>query len=305
MLDIEVFKKSIEDKTVSIDFVIFRYTDNSFLPYQYLHEISRILNLEINYVDSLESITKSNSFFDIDDSNISTHLNVLSVKELTIPIGFRPQVPSIIICNKIDKDTEKQFEDKILVFPKIEDWQIKDYVYSIAEGIDEKKLDNLIAICKNDIFRIDSELSKIKLFGINERKFVFDKFIDDGIFSDLSSHTIFDFTNAILKKDIKALTMLYKEIENIDCEPLGVVSTLYKSLKNIIAIQFLSNATPESTGLQANRFWAIKKNNCGFYTKEQLMLFFDMLVDIDRKLKSGELDSNIIIDYVVCHALSY
>lgn len=305
MLDIEVFKKSIEDKTVSIDFVIFRYTDNSFLPYQYLHEISKILNLEINYVDSLESITKSNSFFDIDDGNINTHLNVLSVKELTIPIGFRPQTPSIIICNKIDKDTEKQFEDKILVFPKIEDWQIKDYVYSIAEGIDEKKLDNLIAICKNDIFRIDSELSKIKLFGINERKFVFDKFIDDGIFSDLSSHTIFDFTNAILKKDIKALTMLYKEIENIDCEPLGVVSTLYKSLKNIIAIQFLSNATPESTGLPANRFWAIKKNNCGFYTKDQLMLFFDMLVDIDRKLKSGELDSNIIIDYVVCHALSY
>ena len=248
MLDIEVFKKSIEDKTVSIDFVIFKYTDNSFLPYQYLHEISRILNLEINYVDSLESITKSNSFFDIDEGNINTHLNVLSVKELTIPIGFRPQVPSIIICNKIDKDTEKQFEDKILVFPKIEDWQIKDYVYSIAEGIDEKKLDNLISICKNDIFRIDSELSKIRLFGINERKFVFDKFIDDGIFSDLSTHNIFDLSNAVLKKDINSLTSLYKEIEKIDCEPLGLVTTLYQALKNIISIQLSPNASPESTG---------------------------------------------------------
>ena len=145
----------------------------------------------------------------------------------------------------------------------------------------------------------------MSLFTEQERKHIFDSFLDDGIFDDLSEHNIFDFSNAILKKDVTSLMSLYKEIEKIDVEPLGLVTTLYNNLKNIISIQLDSSATPEKLNLPSNRFWAIKKYSCGFYTKEQLIQSFYLITDIDRKLKSGEITTDLIVDYIVCHMLSF
>lgn len=303
MVDLETLKKSIEDKTFTPQFLIFKYTDIDFLPYQYINEISKFI--EVEFVDSL-ILPNSNNIFDLGISdNINTHLQVYSGDFiLSNNRNLIRTMNLIVICKTLDKELEKEFEDSLVVFPKLEDWQIKNYVYSLAEGVEERKLDNLISVCNGDIFRLDKELQKLSLFGITERKYVFDKFVNDGVFSDLSNHTIFDFTNALLKKDIPALTSLYKELENIDCEPLGVVTTLYGAIKNIIMIQLNPTATPESVRLPANRFWAIKKNNCGFYTKEELLYVFNLVSSIDKMLKSGDLEVKYIIDYIVCHMLS-
>ena len=149
------------------------------------------------------------------------------------------------------------------------------------------------------------ELKKLKIFKETERKYIFKQFMDEGIFEDLSDHNIFDFTNAIIKKDIAKLTALYEEIYKIDVEPLGLVKLLYDNLRTIISIQLDPNATAESVGIATNRFWAIKKNNCGYYTKDQLLNAFYLITDIDRKLKTGELGTDIMVDYIVCHMLSF
>ena len=61
------------------------------------------------------------------------------------------------------------------------------------------------------------------------------------------------------------MSKLYAELNKIDVEPLGLVKLLYDNLKVIISIQLDPNTTAESIGIASNRFWAIKKNNCGFY----------------------------------------
>ena len=304
-MDIKELKQSIEDKNLHIGFLIFKYVDNNFLPNQYIHEISKILNLDITYLDDLDTIVQlNNDIFGWGNMDISFNIFNVDLFNNTNEKLLR-QTNLIVICKKLSKECEELFKDNIIEFPKLEKWQIQDYVYSIAEGIDTKKLDELIELCKWDIYKIEQELNKIRLFNVNERKYIYSDFLNDGIFSDLSTHNIFDLSNAVLKKDINSLTSLYKEIEKIDCEPLGLVTTLYQALKNIISIQLSPNASPESTGLPANRFWAIKKNNCGFYNKEQLLNSFYLITDLDRKLKIGDITVDIMIDYIVCHMLSF
>ena len=142
----------------------------------------------------------------------------------------------IVVCNSVDKDCIDIFSSYIISMPKLEDWHIKDYVYSVADGVDHKKLDWLIGICNKDIYRIDNELSKLALFGERERDLLFEMFANDGMFSDLSDLVVFDLTNAILKKDIKQVGYIMEEIKNFDCEPLGVNTILVNSFRNILSI---------------------------------------------------------------------
>lgn len=303
-MDMKELKKSIENKSIEVGFIIFKYSDNDFLPLQYLHEIRNILDADIQFVDNIkDAMCGPNIFFDTNDNK---NLNVYCCETFdSISYNLTTQTNLIVICKKIDKECEELFKENIVEFPKIEDWQIKDYAYSLAPGVSEKELDKLINLCNKNIYRIDKELKKIKIFSEQEQKYTYMKFIDDGIFEDLSDHNIFDFCNAIFKKDIPLLTRLYIELDKIDVEPLGLVKLLYDNLKVIISIQLDPGATAESLGIASNRFWAIKKNNCGFYNKDQLLLMFYLVTDIDRKLKTGEITTDIMIDYIVSHIFSF
>ena len=302
-MEIKTLKKSIEDKSIKVGFLIFKYTDTDFLPLQYLHEIREVFGVDVQFVDDIRSVFRTKNFFFGDDAEI---LNVFSCDTFSDDIpSLSQQTNLIVICKKVSKECMQLFKDSIIEFPKLEEWQIKDFVYSIASGVGEKKLDNLINICGKDIHRIDKELKKIKIFKEEERKYVYDKFLTDGVFDDLSEHSIFDFSNAILKKDISSLSKIYSELDRIDVEPLGLVKLLYDNLKVILSIQLDPSSTAESLGITSNRFWAIKKNNCGFYTKEQLLQMFHLVADIDRKLKSGEITTDIMVDYIIGHIFSF
>ena len=302
-MDLKELKQQIENKDIHIGFSIFKYDDIDFLPYQYVNYISKINGLEIEYLDDLSTIINSHSdLFGCD--SIATTLRVCKLKSFDITSEkLREESNLIVICKEVSKEAQEFFYQNIVEFPKLEEWQIKDYVYSLLEGVDTKKLDYLITLCNNNIYRLENEISKISIFSLNERKYVFDDFIDDGIFSDLSQYSIFNLTTALMKKDISAVMSIYKEIEKFDCEPLGLVTLLYQNIRNVISVQLSSNPSPESTGLPTKRFWAIKYM-CGFYTKEQLMKLFDLVTSIDKQLKTGYITNDIIIDYLICNIMS-
>lgn len=304
-MELKELKNSIENKTLKFNFLIFNYADNDFLPMQYLHEIRKIFNVDIQYIEDIDKDIGLNSNFFFGETEVNSLKVFLCDTFDNTNVNYNDKDNLIVICKKISKEVSNLFSDNIVIFPKLEEWQIKDYVYSLAPGVPEIELDKLIKICNNNIYRLDKELHKIKIFTETEQKYVYSKFMDDGIFSDLSEHNIFDFCNAILKKDINTLSNLYQELNKIDVEPLGLVKLLYDNLKTIIFIQYDPTATAESIGMAPNRFWAIKKNTCGFYTKDQLMSSFYLITDIDRKLKTGEITVDIMIDYIVTHIFSF
>lgn len=303
-MDIKVLKQELENKHVLSKFLIFKYSDTDFIPFQYIEEIKKITGKQAIIIEDLSTlVTKQKSLFINTNEDITNEIKIYITDKFETSLSLQDKF-LYIICKSIEKSTKELYNNYIIEIPKLEDWQIKDFVYSIAEGVTKTQLDNLIEVCDNDIYRINNELEKITLFSESERKYTFNQFVQDGIFNDLSKYTIFDFSNAIIYKNKEMIKNIYNEFERIDIEPIGLVTILLNNIRNIIKVQLANSPTPETCGMKAGQFYAIKKS-CGLYTKKQLLQLFDLLTDIDRRIKLGEIPVNrFLIDYLIISIFS-
>lgn len=297
-MTIQELKNHLEKQEYDGKLLILKYDDNNFIPHQYIDCILKFTHLFPNYIDDLSSlISNMNNIFGIKED---TMLNIMYTDNFDVyDKNICNLINTIIVCNKIGKNCIDLYADYIVEIPKLEEWQIKDYVYSNLNGVPENQLNWLISICKNDIFRLDNEISKLKLFDKTQFHMMFQKFIDDNVFNDLSQYSIFNFSNAIIKRDKNMIIEIYKELNNIDINEIGLVSILYTNFRNIISIQMGKNPTAESLGMKQNQFNAIKYN-CGKYNNAELVDIFKTITSVDLAIKNGTLDVNNIIDYVLC-----
>lgn len=294
---------SIIPKGVTI--LLCKYDD--FVPLQYV-ESYRKNNVNVKYVDDLSVVTtRVDSLFGdyTDDSNTlyvysCDNLDLSETEISNIQIATKNV---IVICPKVSDTVQSKLSDKIIVIPKLEKWQIEDLAYSMADGADPDDIAYLLKVCGNDVHRLYNELEKVSLFSEQERKSAVKDFIYDGIFNDLSHYNVFDISTAIVKRDVNTLKNVYSEINNIDCEPIGLVALLLKNFKDVITVQLSSNPSPEKCGMESKKFWAVKYS-CGYYTKEQLIKIYEMLTSIDFQIKTGSISTSELIDYMITYIFS-
>jgi DNA polymerase III delta subunit len=89
----------------------------------------------------------------------------------------------------------------------------------------------------------------------------------------------------------------------MDTNPFGILTILLNNFRNLILVKANMNPTPENTGLDSKKLYAIKKTTTPF-TVEQLTIIFEMLCNIDLKVKSGELPTEIMVDYIMLKILT-
>lgn len=302
-MQIDDVKYIIENKKYSGQVFIFQYSDTKFIVKQYIEKLVLDFNLELNYNDEIDDkiITGISLFGDVND-NI---LRVYDINEFDYNGNILNEKNLIILCKKIKDELKTIYSDNIIIVPKLENWQIKDFVYSVGDGIPESDLDKLIELCDSNIYRLTQELDKMLIFPNSLKQNIFKEFYKDGVFNDLSDATIFDFCSSIIKKDITKLTYIYSQLDRMDVNPLGFVSILYQNIKDIIKIQLGVKPTPESTGIAKNKFYAIKYNNLNKFNTKQLIQIFELLTDIDKQVKLGQLDVDNIIDYVIVSIFAF
>lgn len=302
MTNLEILKNSIENNSVSDEIIIFEYLDTDFVCNQYIQKISEIKNMDVEYIEDIDRFLHPDIFDIYNNESFLYVYRIDTLSEINENIFSRQNI--VIISNKIEKSVKDIYYKYIYEIPRLENWQIKDYVYSIEPEISQDKLNNLLESCKYNIYRIDNELHKINMFSNLEKPYVFDEFISENVFSDLSKYSVFDFTNAILKKDKEKLITIYKDKNNVDIEPIGVVTILVNSFRDVIRLQFDPRLTPETSGIQKNKFWAIKYN-CGYYTNKELIDIFTFLCSLDLKVKNGYVSTDMLIDYIIINVLKY
>lgn len=302
-MQINELKQIIENGTYNGQLLIFQYSDTKFIIQQYIRKLLMDFNYGFEYKTEIDNsiISPSNIFgnqvtnllriFDIDTFNDCVY-NISEEKNL------------FILCKKISNDLNDKYSKYIIKVPVLEDWQIKDFVYSLGEGIPEPDLDKLINLCGNDIYRLSMELDKMIIFPNSLKKTIFSEFVNDGVFNDLTDSTIFDLCSAILKKDIDKLTYIYSQLDRMDVNPLGFTTILYQNVKDLIKIQLGVKPTPENTGIPKGKFYAIKYNNLNKFNSYQLIQIFKLLTDVDKKIKLGQLDIDNLIDYLIVSIFS-
>lgn len=293
-MNIIKLKSHIENKTLDDSFLILKYTDVPFIAKQYVDEISKFKNRQIVYVDSIDDIAE-NIF---GDDNI---LYVMNTDKLVRPIKATSLNNKVIICSSIDEDILESVKDYVVDIPKLQQWQIRAYASKNLPGLSTEEVNWLSDITK-DVYRLSNEMDKISIFNKEEQSKIFRLLNDEDAYCDLNSNTIFNFTNAITKRNIKVVKNILETLETMDVEPVGVLTILYKSFKNIIDIQMSSNPTPESLNMSQKQFYAIRYN-LGKFTNSELIQIFETLTSIDKKLKSGNLPADNIIEYLLINIL--
>ena len=301
-MTLQELKNLIENKTFSPTSLIL-VDKERFISYQYLRAIERDLHIPLLYIDSLEELVTEDDIFSTNEVNSSNQLYVMSTKIVDFCSDVLYNNNVIIITDSVDKDAKKFYDKFITDIPKIESWQIKDMICSMGYGLEEKYINWLLNTCGNNLHRLYNELLKISVFNESEKNELFLSMCEDGNFDDIATNSVFDFSNAIIKKDINALKVVYEEIDTIDVSEFGLLTILYNNFLNVINIQLGINPTAESLGMKQGQFNAIKYN-CGRYSKTQLINIFKFLADIDLKIKSGQLDTKILIDYIVLSIMS-
>lgn len=294
-MDIKDLKSKIEDKSIYSNPIVFHIQDIDFIAKQYISQISIIKGLDIVYIENLDYTA---NLFDIEEDSIQVYV----CDTFTIVPELLEKKYTYIICKNISNIEE--YKEIVVDVPKLEKWQIIDYANSRCNGVNSNDLQQILDDCNYNIYRVDNELSKLYIFDKDKQQFIFNMMLEDSSLIDTSKYKIFDFSNAIIKRDIQTVAAVFEKISSIDIEPIGLLTILVNQFRNIISIQLANNPTPESTGLKPNQFWAIK-HSCGLYTKEQLVNIYLFLTDIDRKIKIGDMPMNNLIDYLVVKLMSF
>ena len=287
MIDLVTFKKDIENNTLPLDnklLIICKGKDISseFIFTQYVKTFAKNNNLNIIITEHAIG-----SIFGFDKENLYT---VKTDKLENNDINFN----SLIYYKSISKNIKSQFYSNIVELPKLEKWQILDYI-STKSNIELKQAE-LLYKEYSDIYKLDIESKKLNIFGVNQ----FDNIVDQLIFN--SEYKLFDLTNAILQRDINKISLIYKT--NLEVDVFALLSILIKNFKLVIDIQLAKNASAESLGISGKQFWAIKNFNCNRYSREELIYIYKLLTSIDLYIKTGYMNTDIVKDYIIFKILA-
>ena len=295
-------KTQIETNSIVNTFMIFK-CDDKFVARQYYKAISQQLNKKIDYIEDLRSLNNKSVDIFFQDTSQSKNLRIHNVDVFDYYGNeLLNEEYLIIICKKIEKHTAEIYKDYIVEVDPLEYWCVKDYLYSTLKGVETRYIDWLMENCNYDINRLQLEADKLLIFNENERNIVFNEMLNDDAFCDITNKTIFNFTDAIVKKDINRLRTIYEDIDVIDIEDIGVVTVLYQNFRKLLQVWMSNNPTPESTGLSSKQIYAIKKLP-RVWNEKQLVDILELLTSIDFKIKSGTMPMNILRDYLVVNIL--
>ena len=300
MIKLEELKNKIETNTLNIHLVIYKCDrQTEFIPHQYAIAFCDNNNSEIIHVNSVSELPHNTLFGNPSQNNLT--LYYIDKLDENLYVDQEPVATNYIwvICHKISERCNKWYEDYIVDVPKLQEWQVKDFIKTNCPKLTDEQCDELFSYYGKDLFRLSNEIDKIKLVGDSN----YNK-IKDQLYVDISNYNVFDFSNSIIRRDKITLSNIYKELDHIDVEPIGLVTLLINNFRHVIDVQLSRNATAESAGVTAKQFWAIKNYSCGYYNKKELVEIFKFLNLLDYKVKSGELDTSMLVDYIVCKIMT-
>ena len=293
-------KEYITEDKLSDDLLVFICADDNakFLADQYIAEISQRKNLALNAIQSLSSYSSNVAGFMLDPDTTLSVLRVEKFEELYK--GYYNFKNVVVICDKIDKKVEAVVSDFVIKFPKVEDWQMEAFIKTQIQGLTDEDIKWLVGACKNNMYKVQTELDKLKLFKPEEQRDVLIA-MKEAENSDLFNMQVFELSDAVVRKKLFIVLDFLKHKQSCDFDVFPIISLVLKKLKNVLFTFYAKGA-----GLTPKEFNATKYYDKDIkYSQEYLMNKIEFLSDIDNKLKTGALDisKDALLDYVLCGCL--
>lgn len=284
----------------------------------YINKIVEIQNLEIQYVEEYKQIhnsLNSNNLFGtkklyiiLDDIDV--------IKQEKVWQDIKPNGNIIIFkYNNLDKRSKfyKQFENKIVEFNKLSNEVLTQYIQKEIPLKYKANICKLIDICGNNYNQILIEIDKIKnyyqksdYYKLSKDSYydeIFEELEKQGAFHKEISDITFTFIEKVLKRDIKAIYELQKQLKQIGESNIKLLTLLYTNFKIVLLIQSCkSTDICKTTGLE---YYQVKYNQDkkGYYSIGELINALKLIQKIEEGIKTGQIEEAISIDYVLTNIL--
>lgn len=294
----EQLKNKIESKTLDDSVLIMVYKECKFICNTYIDAICKYKNLEKQYINSINDIPDDNDFYEGSD-NVLYILDVEKLQEYPTD-----QKNLIIITKSVPDNLDVDYVEMV----EASNDHIISYVSMRLKGLSQDMVNWLCKICKYDVYRLDQECKKLEQFPEGSQQQMFMLMNQDNAYSDLSENNIFNFTNAIMKKEMETIGSLIPELDAADLEPLGCVTILLNKFKKMVDFLLNPKATAASCGMTDKQFWFLKKHpeNYSVFSADKVIKNIEFLSNLDYQIKSGNLDLSReqLLSYIVVNVLA-
>jgi len=289
----------LKDKIIKSEFIKLPLNiingGSDYLIRSYIDAIANNKNLQIKYILNEYEIEE------IRDNIFDTfnYLFVIENKERKVLQENEIKGEEVIII--YDKAPETTIFDSVII-PKPENQHVEEHITNRLKGLNNFEPKWLCSIANHNVDRLDLEALKLEIFEEKDRKKVFNEILDDNGYEDLSSETIFNLSNAIMRKDKAIIAGIIRNINHIDIEGTGLLTILLRQFRLLIHIQTAKRISAKDIGITDKQLVAISKNR-GTFSDEELLRIYTFLTGIDLKLKSGLLDltNHQLVYYLIAH----
>ena len=277
----------------------------------YINKLAQINNMQIEYVDSYTQIKnrlKSTNLFNETKLYVVIDDDEFTKAELVWNQLDYLESPNIIVFkyNVLDKRGKfyKHYENKIVEFNKLSDDVLTHYIKKEI-ALNDSNCKELINMCNSNYNQILLEIDKIKNYNnaFDNDDYLFTELDNKGAFHKEISDITFEFIDKVLKRKIKSIFELQKQLQQIDESNIKLLSLLYTGFKTVLLIQSCkSNDVCKTTGLQ---YYQVKHNQdkINIYSIGGLVRILKLIQHIEESIKIGTIDEAISIDYLLVNIL--
>lgn len=150
------------------------------------------------------------------------------------------------------------------------------------------------SLCNYDI--IMEELKKILLYKLEDKNISDDDVLN--LVSKVYDDNIFNFTNSVIKKDIKNSFEILNELKLLKIEPIILLIVLANQYRLMYQSKVLNNKGHSQNEIakmlkaNPNVVWHALQNGMN-YSEKELLNKIEYLADLDYEIKSGKIDKYI------------
>lgn len=311
-------KKNILNLSLPEHLLILVCKDNYFIAKQYIDYYCQGTGISKNYINNIQEAITLNQTTSIFNNN-DQMLNILETDTFDCIESLLHDLNNTIVLCKKTKINKTEESDKYFVeIPELQPWQISDYIEAECPGLNtklgdradlnKKMIEYLQTNTHNDIYKIKSEIDKIKLFEESLQSVVLEQLllnIDSDIYDvgDIDLFLSNEIENASCgdqKARNNILTYLIRN-KSQNYDPIAVTNLLLGHFKKLIYTSPESGIQDISQYMSINQAKYLNRVRTN-YTSDELRAIIKFLTTIDLRLKSSKIDlqKDRFIDYLVC-----
>ena len=291
-------------------------------------EIKNIIKKE-NYLEDyqatydLDETLLENALEDLDTYSFLSDKKVIIIKNILSSLATDKEKehllryienynPTNLLIMTTDKLDAKTFSKKLKSSKNIEYKKLEVNAFEYSKNklkdykISKEDLLYLIDLCKNDMTKIDSECEKLMMYKIND-KAITKKDLDELVVKKLgdSNEILYSLVNAIMSKNKKLSLKIYQELKEYQVDSNSIIGLMTSQMKLISQIKVLKEDNLSNIEIQQKlnlkSIYQVKKlgEYIYQYSYKEIGDFFHKLSDIDVKIKSGRIDNNDAIEFLI------